>query len=176
MRIFVPRIKKTKLDSAKDRKKLFLFVREFKKNPCTDCGACFPTEVMDFDHVPGRGEKWFNLANPPAARTFKEVFDEISKCDLVCSNCHRIRHINRRIQEKAGKVSKAKELREKCNSEPSKEKRSNMKRQAKRLLRGPQAQFLPNGFEKSQAIRAASKYIQNGAFSTDMTPRMARHA
>jgi hypothetical protein len=43
---------------------------------------------MDFDHV--RGTKIFEISKKPT--TNKEVIlAEIEKCDIICSNCHRIR-------------------------------------------------------------------------------------
>jgi hypothetical protein len=47
---------------------------------------------MDFDHV--RGTKQFNLALP-AGWTYGEILEEIAKCDVVCSNCHRVRTYGR---------------------------------------------------------------------------------
>jgi hypothetical protein len=64
-----------------------------KSGPCMDCGHKFPPECMDFDHV--RGRKLFNIGNS-ATRSAKALKREIAKCDLVCSNCHRIRTKKRR--------------------------------------------------------------------------------
>jgi hypothetical protein len=66
------------------------FVIQAKQKPCADCGNEYPSYVMDFDHV--RGEKVANLGrlvNKPA--TLEAIANEIAKCDVVCSNCHRIR-------------------------------------------------------------------------------------
>lgn len=73
-------------------------VREFMKrikesSPCMDCGVFYPGEVMDYDHV--RGVKSFAVSALNKC-SLARVCEEIEKCDLVCSNCHRIRHINRR--------------------------------------------------------------------------------
>lgn len=66
---------------------------EQKNAACKDCGGSFDSECMDFDHV--RGRKLFNIgANRPHARS--RVLIEIAKCDLVCSNCHRLRTKRRR--------------------------------------------------------------------------------
>lgn len=66
-------------------------VDEFKRGrPCADCGGCFPPHVMDFDHV--RGDKVDNVSSLVGQRaSLKAIFREIAKCDLVCSNCHRLR-------------------------------------------------------------------------------------
>jgi hypothetical protein len=59
-------------------------------HPCVDCGESDP-RVLEFDHV--RGEKRApvstmvrNNSSPLA------IQDEISKCEVRCSNCHRRRH------------------------------------------------------------------------------------
>lgn len=57
--------------------------------PCADCGGVFPPVCMDFDHV--RGEKLCNVAKM-GTYAWSRVLEEIAKCDLVCANCHRIRH------------------------------------------------------------------------------------
>lgn len=70
------------------------FVRSQKHNkPCTDCAVSYPYYVMQFDH---RGEeaKSFNVSQVP---TIAKAKKEISKCDLVCANCHFIRTHNRRL-------------------------------------------------------------------------------
>ncbi len=65
-------------------------IREQKDRPCLDCGVSYPYYVMDFDHV--RGEKSFNLSEVvKGAQSKKVILEEIDKCEVVCSNCHRIR-------------------------------------------------------------------------------------
>jgi hypothetical protein len=65
-----------------------------KREPCTDCGNTFPSDAMDFDHV--RGVKIANISDlisgPPEA-----LIAELSKVELVCATCHRIREMNRRL-------------------------------------------------------------------------------
>ncbi len=64
-------------------------IRVFKNRPCADCGNSYPPIAMDFDHV--RGVKRFSVShglNYPAATIIKEI----EKCEVVCANCHRIRH------------------------------------------------------------------------------------
>jgi hypothetical protein len=67
-------------------------IHEAKQNgECSDCGGTFPSEALDFDHVPERGSKAFNLNHPTAGASLDAVRAEIAKCDLVCAGCHRIR-------------------------------------------------------------------------------------
>lgn len=72
------------------------WIDEIKKQPCMDCGGSYHFAAMDFDHRDGE-QKAFNvgnaLGNGYSERTLR---DEIAKCDLVCSNCHRVRTYNRR--------------------------------------------------------------------------------
>lgn len=58
-----------------------------KSYPCLDCGISFHPNAMDFDHV--RGQK---VSPVSASARFKDRLKEIIKCELVCSNCHRLRH------------------------------------------------------------------------------------
>jgi len=59
-----------------------------------DCGRTFPAFVMDFDHRDG---KQFEIGTGQArGYGIKTLVAEIAKCDLVCSNCHRIRTFARR--------------------------------------------------------------------------------
>lgn len=68
-------------------------VRELKNTACADCGQCFSSEAMDFDHVPGRGGK---LGNVSGRATLRSILNEARKCDVVCANCHRVRTERRR--------------------------------------------------------------------------------
>jgi hypothetical protein len=50
---------------------------------------------MDFDHV--RGKKRYSISIMVAwAMLIDDIMDELKKCELVCSNCHRIRTESRR--------------------------------------------------------------------------------
>ena len=71
------------------------FVNANKVDPCYDCGVSYPPYVMDFDHV--RGTKFRNIAKMVGRNSISSIKEEIEKCDLVCSNCHRIRTYNRRL-------------------------------------------------------------------------------
>lgn len=68
------------------------WLQGLKDKPCVDCGGTFPPVCMDFDHV--RGKKLFSIG-PNSHVAEDRVLKEIAKCDLVCSNCHRIRTARR---------------------------------------------------------------------------------
>lgn len=70
---------------------------QLKSNPCTDCGGSFPVCCMDFDHMDGF-QKSYNIGCMFAHHYSKDsIAEELKKCELVCSNCHRIRTQKRRI-------------------------------------------------------------------------------
>lgn len=58
-------------------------------HPCVDCGEDDPI-VLELDHV--RGEKVAGVSQlAHNTRSLKVIQEEINKCDVVCSNCHRRR-------------------------------------------------------------------------------------
>lgn len=65
-------------------------VERMKEAPCMDCGGTYPPICMDFDHRPGE-KKVADVSKLRRSATVDAILAEIAKCDLVCSNCHRIR-------------------------------------------------------------------------------------
>lgn len=73
-------------------------VDELKSKPCTDCGQTFDPICMDFDHT--GTDKLYNIGKLVfKGRPWEMIETEIAKCELVCSNCHRLR-TKRRQQKK----------------------------------------------------------------------------
>src|ERR1700676_208738 len=67
-----------------------------KTAPCTDCGRCYIPYVMDWDHLP-RSCKATAVGKMAADKWSREsILAEITKCELVCANCHRLRTYWRR--------------------------------------------------------------------------------
>lgn len=54
---------------------------------CSVCGYNAHPAALDFNHV--RGEKLFNVSRDTKT-AWSKVLEEIAKCDVLCSNCHRI--------------------------------------------------------------------------------------
>lgn len=81
---------------ARQRKRSY--IQEQKQKPCTDCGEEYPYYVMDFDHR--EDNKLFNVSKM-VAKSWNQIYTEIAKCDLVCSNCHRKRTYLRSLTPKA---------------------------------------------------------------------------
>lgn len=71
------------------------YAQELKaKTPCTDCNIQYPHYVMEFDHC--RGNKLGGVTF--MVGSWKQFFEELSKCDIVCANCHAIRTYRRMSQ------------------------------------------------------------------------------
>jgi NAD-dependent SIR2 family protein deacetylase len=68
------------------------WILTFKDKPCTDCGKHYHVSIMDFDHVPERGDK---LTKVTTTTNREQALAEIAKCDVVCPTCHRIRTATR---------------------------------------------------------------------------------
>lgn len=51
--------------------------------------------MMDFDHVPERGAKKFNIASSGLSAGRNALKEELRKCDVVCCMCHRRRTYHR---------------------------------------------------------------------------------
>lgn len=82
--------------NASNRRK---FIRdkmiEYKKSlSCTDCGIS-DFRVLDFDHLK---DKSFSISYASSnGWGWETILKELEKCQPVCSNCHRIRTYDRRL-------------------------------------------------------------------------------
>ena len=81
--------------NKRQRKKNREFVDRVKRmHSCVDCGESNPV-VLEFDHV--RGVKRKSVADMVYNYySIKSIKEEIRKCDIRCSNCHRIKTTERR--------------------------------------------------------------------------------
>jgi len=74
--------------SNQDKKKLW---REFKDSvSCSKCGFKHPA-AMDFHHV-DPATKIKGVHEWARKGSYKKAFEEVKKCIVLCSNCHRILH------------------------------------------------------------------------------------
>ena len=81
------------------------FIRGLKRDkPCVDCGIVYPHMCMDFHHV--RGHKIYNVSQMVSGQSKATIRKEAAKCELVCANCHRIRHYPNFIELDEATVSK----------------------------------------------------------------------
>jgi hypothetical protein len=83
-------MKSAQVSRKKIRERNRDYVRNIKEsNPCTDCKEQYHYSQMDFDHLDNKQHSIARLANSEAS--IKTIKREIEKCELVCSNCHRLR-------------------------------------------------------------------------------------
>jgi len=85
------RLKKSSKRKRKERRKR-IFINESKNIPCLDCGEKKTRNKMTFDHV--RGKKNFGIASG-SGKTWRQLTEEIAKCEIVCRTCHNIREFFR---------------------------------------------------------------------------------
>lgn len=79
------------------RKRGIKWLQEIKAlSGCIDCGLK-DFRVLDFDHV--TGEKKFNIGHE-LSFSKQKVINEINKCNVRCSNCHRIKTWERNREKK----------------------------------------------------------------------------
>lgn len=91
-RVSCSEYRRTLNDKAKARAaNIRKFLADYKlKKGCVDCGYSEHHAALDFDHI--KDEKSFNVCN---AKSIASAKIEIKKCEVVCSNCHRIRTYTR---------------------------------------------------------------------------------
>tara|TARA_R100000654_G_scaffold75179_1_gene111824 strand:- start:10242 stop:10592 length:351 start_codon:yes stop_codon:yes gene_type:complete len=89
---------RTRARNKSQKKKNKNFVKWVKnRSCCVDCGETNPL-VLDFDHV--EGEKIMNISDMARTSYSREaIMKEIDKCEVRCSNCHRIITHQRRTNE-----------------------------------------------------------------------------
>ena len=63
---------------------------ELLGNKCADCGQTYPHAVYDFHHLSNKYDCVSVLIHNN--RKLETILEEAEKCELLCSNCHRIRH------------------------------------------------------------------------------------
>jgi len=63
---------------------------ELLGDKCMDCGKTYPAPCYDFHHKYEKEECVSILIRNN--RKLETILNEASKCELLCSNCHRLRH------------------------------------------------------------------------------------
>lgn len=75
------------------------FIAEYLKlHPCIDCGNN-NIIVLDFDHLDASIKITEVSYMVNSGWSLENIIKEIAKCEVVCSNCHRIRTHNRRLKD-----------------------------------------------------------------------------
>lgn len=57
---------------------------------CVDCEGVYHPAAFDFHHKDA-SDKYMNVASL-LNRGWPKIEEEVKKCELLCSNCHRVRH------------------------------------------------------------------------------------
>jgi len=90
-------LSKARKELKKERALYFYEKQDFK---CLDCGTVSKrVGFFDFHHR-DPSKKLFNVSSK-ITNNIDKVEKEVEKCDMLCPNCHRIRHID--IRENDGK-------------------------------------------------------------------------
>ncbi len=67
---------------------------------CHDCGTSGDWRILEFDHLPGMGQR--RTVGTLLKGRWTTLMGEIAKCDLVCANWHSIRtHERRQLEGRA---------------------------------------------------------------------------
>lgn len=79
------------MERWRDRKKQAI---QYLGGSCNRCKKKHAPEIYDFHHVvPGNKDfTWQKLR----LKSWESITKELDKCELVCANCHRYRHIEMR--------------------------------------------------------------------------------
>jgi 5-methylcytosine-specific restriction endonuclease McrA len=86
------RCKKCNSDAViKRRKQIKLDAIQYKGGKCEKCGYDRCVGALEFHHL-DPNKKDFNISKSGHSRSWKRVKDELDKCILLCSNCHKETH------------------------------------------------------------------------------------
>ena len=80
---------------AKRRRRIRDMAIEYKGGKCALCGYNKCQDALEFHHKDDKHKK-FGVSQDGLTRSWERVKKEISKCILVCANCHRELHNNLR--------------------------------------------------------------------------------
>lgn len=81
-----------------NRQKLFkMKCVEYKGGKCEICGYNSSLEALEFHHT-DKSDKNFSISKKKSC-SLKTVKEELDKCKLICSNCHREEHFKNRSQQ-----------------------------------------------------------------------------
>jgi hypothetical protein len=76
---------------SKKRRKIKEELVKYKGGKCEVCGYCKCIAALEFHHVDFT-EKDFNISKDGLTRSVEKAKEEVDKCILICSNCHRELH------------------------------------------------------------------------------------
>lgn len=85
------KVRKTRLNRGLSTEKIKDLVLSRKKVGCSICGYSKCMAALEFHHV-NPSEKSFAISKAHSGYSLDEILKELSKCILVCSNCHKEIH------------------------------------------------------------------------------------
>ena len=87
---------KTLENVRKRRSTIRTYINNYKQERgCMDCKEDYPYWMLEFDHL---SYKKFNISGyRKKTNSLDTIKAEIAKCEVVCSNCHRIRTFVRNL-------------------------------------------------------------------------------
>lgn len=88
------RARQIKLKTEHRRRNVEWLREDKARRGCADCGERDPV-VLDFHHRDPSTKTFSFGETAQLLRSRKRLAEEMAKCDVVCSNCHRRRHTNR---------------------------------------------------------------------------------
>lgn len=98
-------IPNTMLNNNMDKKKETLWAKnllciEYRGRFCKNCGfdGFDNPWIMEFHHR-NPADKSFTIGNKTASNRFEKIKDELDKCDLLCSHCHKTLHAAESLKE-----------------------------------------------------------------------------
>ena len=80
------------------RKKIRELAIKYKGGKCSVCGYQKCKEALEFHHLSSK--KDFGISSKGYTRSWQKVKQELEKCALLCANCHREIHSNKRVIKK----------------------------------------------------------------------------
>jgi hypothetical protein len=97
-------IAKSKVNEKRRQKRIRRVLQKLKQETaCAGCGHRYPYWIMQFDHVPNRGEKIGDISTMVVeGYSLETILAEAKKCDITCANCHADRTHKRRIRKRRG--------------------------------------------------------------------------
>jgi len=87
---------KQKTKSRRNKRNQYKEEYKLAHSVCPDCNVSYPPHMLDFDHV--TNNKIDTINKIVRNGTMRQLLEEIPKCEVVCSNCHRHRTYMRSLK------------------------------------------------------------------------------
>ena len=78
---------------SEQRKQRWEFIIQMKGGCCNRCGVSYHYSVYDLHHQDPT-QKTMSIGHDICNVSMERLLEEVEKCTLLCSNCHRLTHFN----------------------------------------------------------------------------------